>query len=319
MFWDIFFVVGGIALVIYGANWLIDGAASIAHRLGISDLVIGLTIVAFGTSAPELVVSVLSAIQGVSDIAIGNILGSNIANILLILGITAIIFPLKIQMSSKWKEIPFSFLAVVVIAVLSNDIFLESSANTGNFLSRADGIILLLFLMIFLVYTFEMSRNKSDDEPFVKEISVLKSLFLIALGITGLFFGGKYLVEGAVGTAKAFGMSERVIGLTIVAVGTSVPELVTSVLAALKRNADIAVGNVLGSNILNIFLVLGVTSVINPLEFIKESNFDILVVAIATLLLFVATLIFGANVIRRREGILFVLLYISYITYVVIG
>ena len=318
MLLDILFVVGGIALTIYGANWLIDGSASIAHRLGISDLVIGLTIVALGTSAPELVVSTISAVNGVGDLAIGNILGSNIANILLILGVTSIIFPLNIQLSSKWKEIPFSFLAVLVLFTLANDTLLQSGYEGKDVLSRGDGFILLLFLTIFFVYTFEMSRNKKTDEEIVKNMPWWKAISLTMVGIIGLFIGGRYLVEGAVGTAKMLGMSERVIGLTIVAIGTSIPELVTSIMAAIKRNADIAIGNILGSNIMNIFLVLGITSVIQPLQItLPSNNIDLLMVAVATLLLFVATLIFGANIIRRKEGLLFVALYFGYLIYLI--
>ncbi|MDD2563195.1 MAG: calcium/sodium antiporter [Salinivirgaceae bacterium] len=313
------FIIGGAASTIYGANWLIDGSSSIARRLGISDLVIGLTIVSLGTSAPELVVSVISSINGVDDLAIGNILGSNIANILLILGATAIIFPLQIRLSTKWKEIPFSFLAVIVLFFLANDVFMTPVNEGVNILSRADGVILLLFLSVFFVYTFEMSRNKTTDNEVSKNMPVWRAVLLTVVGIIGLFLGGKYLVEGAVGAAKIFGISERIIGLTIVAIGTSIPELVTSIIAALKRNADIAVGNILGSNIMNIFLILGITSVIQPLEFSLPSNIDIFVLAIATMLLFVVTLVFGANTIKRKEGILFVMLYICYLVYLIVG
>ncbi|MDY0280189.1 MAG: calcium/sodium antiporter [Salinivirgaceae bacterium] len=313
------FIIGGAASTIYGANWLIDGSSSIARRLGISDLVIGLTIVSLGTSAPELVVSVISSINGVDDLAIGNILGSNIANILLILGATAIIFPLQIRLSTKWKEIPFSFLAVIVLFILANDVFMTPVNEGVNILSRADGVILLLFLSVFFVYIFEMSRNKTTDNEVSKNMPVWRAVLLTVVGIIGLFLGGKYLVEGAVGAAKIFGISERIIGLTIVAIGTSIPELVTSIIAALKRNADIAVGNILGSNIMNIFLILGITSVIQPLEFSLPSNIDIFVLAIATMLLFVVTLVFGANTIKRKEGILFVMLYICYLVYLIVG
>lgn len=313
------FIIGGAASTIYGANWLIDGSSSIARRLGISDLVIGLTIVSLGTSAPELVVSVISSINGVDDLAIGNILGSNIANILLILGATAIIFPLQIRLSTKWKEIPFSFLAVIVLFILANDVFMIPVNEGVNILSRADGVILLLFLSVFFVYIFEMSRNKTTDNEVSKNMPVWRAVLLTVVGIIGLFLGGKYLVEGAVGAAKIFGISERIIGLTIVAIGTSIPELVTSIIAALKRNADIAVGNILGSNIMNIFLILGITSVIQPLEFSLPSNIDIFVLAIATMLLFVVTLVFGANTIKRKEGILFVMLYICYLVYLIVG
>ena len=315
MIWDIVFVVIGIGLTILGANWLVDGSASFARRFGVSDLVIGLTIVAIGTSTPELVVSVLSAINGIDDIAIGNILGSNIANILLILGVTALIYPLQIQTSSKWKEIPFSLLAIVAIAVLSNDILFDSVNTQSNFLSRGDGIVLLLFLAIFFVYTFGISKNKNQNDTVTKPMAMWKSISFVIVGISALFVGGKLLVDGAVGTAKLMGISERVIGLTIVAVGTSVPELVTSIVAAFKRNADIAVGNILGSNIVNIFLILGISATIHPLEFQPESNIDIMVGIFSTLLLFVSTLAFGVNLVKRREGLFFVLFYIAYVVF----
>lgn len=322
---SILFLVGGIGVIIISANWLVDGASVIAKKLGISDIVVGLTVVAFGTSAPELTVNIFSAIKGSTDIAIGNILGSNIGNILLILGISSIIYPIEILSNTKWKEIPFSLLAVVVVGIVSNDIIIDDS-TTGNFISRIDGLVLLSFMIIFLVYTFEMVRRQSTEisipvdlyqtaEENSKQPSMIKATFYIALGLIGLFFGGKYLVEGAITIAKLFGMSEKVIGLTIIAVGTSVPELATSVVAAFKKKADIAVGNIVGSNIFNVFFVLGTTALIKPLPFNSSINFDILVALIASVLLFVTTITFHRKKIDRMEGVLFLSLYIVYITY----
>ncbi|AHM62914.1 putative transmembrane K+ dependent Na+/Ca+ exchanger-related protein [Flammeovirgaceae bacterium 311] len=309
------FLFGGMALIIFSANWLVDGASGIAKKFGISDLVIGLTIVAFGTSAPELTVNVFSALQGSTDIAIGNVLGSNIANIFLILGVAALIYPLSIQRNTTWKEIPLSLLAAVVLGVLANDQLIDRS-TTGSEVSRIDGIVLLCFFLIFMVYTFEIARSQKEaiDES-IKPVPLWKGLLLIAIGLLGLYFGGKYLVEGAIVIAREFGMSERLIGLTIIAIGTSLPELATSVVAAFKKKADIAIGNVVGSNIFNIFFILGVTSVLKPLPFVPAANFDIIATILASLLLFLTTFTLGRKSVDRIEGGFFVLIYIGYIIY----
>ena len=310
---DYLFLFGGIALIIASANGLVDGASSIAKKFGISDIVIGLTIVAFGTSAPELTVNIFSALQGSTDIAIGNVLGSNIANILLILGISSLIYPLAIQKNTSWKEIPLSLLAAVVLGIIANDQLIDNSP-IGNFVSRTDGLILLSFFTIFLVYTIEIAQNNAEEEE-TKVIPIWKAVLFILFGLAGLFFGGKYLVEGAVNIAKEAGLSERIIGLTIVAVGTSLPELATSVVAARKKKADIAVGNIVGSNIFNIFFILGLTAVIQPLPFNSSANFDILATIFASLLLFLATISIGRRKIERLEGALFLMIYIGYIVY----
>lgn len=310
------FLLGGIALIIFSANWLVSGASSLAKRFEISDLVIGLTIVAFGTSAPELTVNIFSALQGSVDIAIGNVLGSNIANIFLIVGISAIIFPLAIQKNTTWKEIPLSLLAAVVLGIIANDRLIDNSP-AGNFVSRVDGLVLLAFFIIFLVYTIEIARNQKNEETD-EETKVLapgRAIFYVLAGLAGLYFGGKFLVEGAVNIAREVGLSERIIGLTIVAIGTSLPELATSVTAALKKKADIAIGNIVGSNIFNIFFILGVTSVIQPLPFNTDSNLDIMVTILASLLLFLTTLTIGKKRVDRVEGAVFVILYAGYITY----
>lgn len=311
------FLFGGIALIIFSANWLVDGASSIAKKYGISDLVIGLTIVAFGTSAPELTVNIFSALKGSTDIAIGNVLGSNIANIFLIVGISSIIFPLHIQKNTTWKEIPLSLLAAVVLGIIANDQLIDKSTD-GDFVSRIDGLILLSFFIIFLVYTIEIAKNQTEAEEELKPLPLSRSIIYIVAGLAGLFFGGRYLVEGAVNIATEVGLSERIIGLTIVAVGTSLPELATSVTAALKKKADIAIGNIVGSNIFNIFFILGLTSVIQPLPFNQESNLDILLTILASLLLFLTTLTIGKRRVDRAEGIIFVLIYIGYIVYSVL-
>ncbi len=316
---DIISLIGGFLVIILSAGWLVDGASSLAKRLGISDIVIGLTIVAFGTSSPELTVNIFSAVSGATDIAIGNIIGSNICNILLILGVSSLIYPLAINNNTKWKEIPLSLLAAVVLLIMTNDMVLNSDASS-NFLSRGDGLVLLCFMMIFLSYTYILAlKGVADIEEHVEILSVWKSILLVFAGLAGLFLGGKYLVAGAVDIARMIGISEKVIGLTIVAVGTSLPELATSAVAAYKKKTDIAVGNVIGSNIFNIFFVLGITSVIRPLPFSSTINMDIAVCIAASLLLFLTTMSFKRSSIDRVEGIFFLFLYVSYLVYLVLA
>lgn len=308
------FLIGGVAAIVFSANWLVEGASSIAKKFGISDLVVGLTIVAFGTSAPELTVNVFSALEGSTDIAIGNVLGSNIANIFLILGISALIHPLVIQKNTTWKEIPLSLLAAVVLGIVANDQWIDNS-TTGNFVSAIDGLVLLAFFTIFLVYTLEISKQQNDTpkEVSAKPFPMWKAILYVLVGLLGLYFGGKYFVQGAISVATQLGMSERLIGLTIVAIGTSLPELATSVVAAYKKNADIAVGNVVGSNIFNIFFILGVTALIKPLPFSEASNFDIGATILASLLLFLTTMTLGRKKVDRIEGAAFILIYAGYI------
>lgn len=307
----ILFVVGFIILI-KGADLMVEGASSIAARFNFPSLVIGLTIVAFGTSAPELFVNLMASFNGNTDIAIGNVLGSNIANVLLILGIAAVIFPLSVQSSTVWKEIPFSLLAAVVLWLLVNDALLDGAAN--NFISRSDGFILLGFFSIFMVYVFEITRKhkSAEHEGDIKKLNLVRSLIYILLGFVGLVFGGKWIVEGAVHIAGLLGVSESLIGLTVVAVGTSLPELATSAVAAYRRNVDIAIGNVVGSNIFNIFFVLAISSSIKPLPFNAGSNFDIYVVILASALLFLFMFAGKRHRLERWQGIMFLLLYIGY-------
>lgn len=315
----ILFIVG-FFLVIKGADLLVDGGASIAKKLKISDLAVGLTIVAFGTSAPELAVNVFSALKGTTDIAISNALGSNMFNIMLILGISAIIYPLKVTKGTVWKEIPFSLLAAVLIGVMANDIFFDGS--TFSALTRIDGIVLLAFFVIFLYYTYGMSKDLSNtgntEASTIKLMSGLKSTLYILLGMAGLITGGHFVVEGAIFIAKNLGLSDSLIGLTIVAAGTSAPELAASAVAAYKKNADIAVGNCVGSNIFNIFLVLGTTSIIKPLPFSMNNNTDVLVVIYASIILFVSAFVGRKHVIDRWQGVFLVFSYLAYMTFVIL-
>ena len=314
MLLDLLFLLGGIALVIFSANWLVDGASSLAKKYGIPDLVIGLTIVAFGTSAPELTVNMFSALEGSTAIAIGNVLGSNIANIFLIVGLSSLITPLLIQQNTTWKEIPLSLLAAIVLGILANDQLIDNQLN-GSFISRIDGLVLLCFFIIFMVYTIEISKNQNDTDESIVLMPIWKSALFIGAGLLGLFFGGQFLVEGAISLAGQFGMSEKLIGLTIVAVGTSTPELATSLVAAYKKKADIAIGNIVGSNIFNIFFILGITAVIQPLPFDPSMNFDIAVTILASLLLFLSTIVMGKRKVVKAEGIIFLLIYVGFIIY----
>lgn len=315
MLLNIFFLVGGIALIIFAANWLVNGASSLAKRFGVSDLVIGLTIVAFGTSAPELTVNIFSALEDSTGLAVGNVLGSNIANIFLIVGVAAIIYPLNIQRNTTWKEIPLSLLAAIVLGFLANDVLIDGAGFSA--LSRIDGLVLLSFFAIFSAYMANMAKNNPEIllEDDIVPMPIWKIILLIVAGLFGLYFGGEYMVEGAVNIAAEFGMSEKLIGVTIIAFGTSLPELATSVVAATKKKNDIAIGNIVGSNIFNIFLVLGITSVITPLPFDASMNFDILAVIFASIVLFFATIVFRRGTVGKGEGIVFVMFYIIYIVW----
>ena len=307
------FLILGLILVLTGAHGLVSGASSIAKRINVPDLVIGLTVVALGTSSPELVANYFSVVDGKPDIAIGNILGSNIANIFLILGITAILSPIRVQSSTIWKEIPFSLLAALVLFVVANDQWIDGAARSE--ISRVDGLILLGFMIVFMVYTFEIAR-KPGESP-AEEIVPMpwwKSIGFVVLGLAGLFWGGKMFVDGASAVARNWGVSERVIGLTIVAIGTSLPELATSIMAALRKQADIAIGNAVGSNIFNVFFILGSVATIRPLPFNPEtSNTDAFVMIAASVALFLATRLFTINQIGRTEGVIFAALYATYL------
>ena len=307
--------IAGFVLLIKGASFLVDGASAMARRLNVSDLVIGLTVVAFGTSTPELFVNVIASAKGNTGIAIGNVLGSNIANILLILGVSSVIHPLEVTKGTVWKEIPFSLLAALVLGVMANDQLIDQKNFSA--LSRIDGLILLSFFSIFMYYSYSIAGEIEGVKQHVQmeEKSTVKSLFFVGAGLAALALGGKWIVDGAVVIAKNFGMSESLIGLTIVAVGTSLPELATSATAAYRRNAEIAVGNVIGSNIFNIFFVLGISSIIKPLPFNLKDNLDIGAVILASLLLFLFMFTGKKRSIDRWEGAIFLVLYAVYIIF----
>jgi len=292
----------------------VDAASSLAAKMGVPSIVIGLTIVAFGTSAPELVVNVFAAAEGSSEMVLGNVLGSNIFNILGVLGICAVIYPLTVNKTTTLLEVPLSLLAGLCVLVMGADIFLDG--GVFNIISRSDAIILLLFFSIFLVYNMVLAQKSSEQEVMVtKYYSNAKAVLFIVLGLVGLVVGGQLIVTSAVELAQVFGLSERVIGLTVVSIGTSLPELATSLVAVRKKNLDIAIGNVVGSNIFNIFLILGVSATVLPVHLNENSFVDIFVNILAGLLLFLFVIIGKKGQLSQWGGIVFVGMYIGYLTY----
>ncbi len=309
----ILFILGFVVLI-KGADYLVEGASSIAKQLGWTSFFIGLTIVAFGTSAPELFVNLIASIEGRSGIVVGTILGSNIANILLILGTAALITPLTVNVATVSRQIPLSLLAVVVLAVLVNDKFITH--EPFNILSRGDGLILIFFFIIFLYSVAGAMHIKGRRTP-AKGHKRLKSALMILGGCALLILGGKWIVDGAVQLAQFLKIKESVIGLTVIAIGTSLPELAASGVATYKGKTDIAVGNVVGSNIFRIFWILGVSALIRPVEFSANLNFDILVAGVATILLLVALYTNKKRILERWEGYVFIILYILYIGFLI--
>ncbi|MBN2746877.1 MAG: calcium/sodium antiporter [Bacteroidales bacterium] len=317
MIFTILLLIVGFALLIKGADWMVSGSSELARKNKISDLAIGLTIVAFGTSAPEMVVNVVAAIQGHSDIVFGNIIGSNNFNLFIILGISGVITPLVVQSSTVWKEIPFSFVGAIVLLVLVNETFFGHT----NMLSKMDAGFLLLLFVGFLYYVYHQLRVDPHVVPEVsiKGYSNLKIWMLILIGIGGLVLGGNLVVNNAVIIAKALGMSEKTIGLTIVAMGTSLPELATSVMAAFRKNNDIAIGNVIGSNIFNILLVLPIAALFHPLQFNLTFNTDLYLLAFGTILLFTAMFTGGKKKLDRWEAAVMLIFYVGYTSWLVVG
>ncbi|MBQ8442043.1 MAG: calcium/sodium antiporter, partial [Bacteroides sp.] len=294
-----------------------DGAAAVAKRFKISDLVIGLTIVAFGTSTPELVVSGTAALGGSAEMAIGNVVGSNIFNVLMIIGVTALVMPIKVGQGTMSKEIPLMILCSIVLAIMANDVILDGGSE--NIISRIDGLVLLGFFLIFLRYTFAIARdgNSDDETSEIKEMPIWKSTLFILGGLVGLIYGGQLFVDGASGIASSLGVSESIIGLTIVAGGTSLPELATSVTAALKKNAGIAVGNVVGSNLFNIFFILGCSATISPLPMGGINNVDMAVLIGSAILFWLVGWFFKKRTITRVEGALLVICYVAYTAFLI--
>lgn len=318
---DYVYLIVGLALILFGASWLTDGASALARRWGVSDLVIGLTIVAFGTSAPELVISIVSALGGNSGIAIGNVVGSNIFNILMITGCTALVMPLSIGRSTLSKEIPLVILSSLVLWFCSADMLIDGASE--NVVSRADGLVLLAFFLIFMRYTFSIARDKPADavpeSATVKPMKAGISVLYVVAGLAGLVFGGQGFVRGASGIASSLGVSDAVIGLTIVAAGTSLPELATSIVAAIKKNPGIAIGNVVGSSIFNAFFIMGAAATISPMKVEGISTIDYAVLIGASLLLYIFGQAFGQRTIRRWEGAVMAICFVLYTVWLVVS
>jgi len=314
MFTQILLLIVGLVLLIKGADWLVKGASALAKKYNVSDLAIGLTIVAFGTSAPELVVNVIASTQNYPDIVFGNIIGSNNFNLFVILGITGIITPIAVQSSTVWKEIPLSLFAALALYILVSNFFISDTLM----LSRLDGLLLLTLFLGFLLYVYkQLKTDITDSELNEVSLSGLKIWSFIIFGLAGLVAGGKLLVNSSVEIATLLGLSEKIIGLTIVAAGTSMPELATSVVAAIRKNNDIAVGNIIGSNIFNIFFILAVSSFIRPLSYNIKFNVDLLILATGTLFLFVAMFTGQKKKLDRWEAYLLLTSYIAYTIFLI--
>lgn len=310
-------LVVGFALLIKGADWFVDGASKIAKILRISPLLIGLTIVAFGTSSPEATVSILAALDGSAEVSLGNVIGSNIFNITLVVGLTALINPLKVESETIRKEIPFTLLGSTVLLILISDVVLQGL--TENLITRSDGLIFLLFFSIFMYYIFEVARNSRDKLEVQDESEKAKwgkNSIRTVIGLGAIIFGGELVVRNSTEIAVSLGMSETLVGLTIIAIGTSLPELVTSIMAAIKKQSEIALGNIVGSNIFNIFFVLGTSSLITPLPVNGKVFVDIALMLILTVIL----LIFSRTNYRigKKEGSFLAIAYVLYLVFIII-
>ena len=313
---DILWIVAGLVMILVGSDWLVDGASGVARKYGISEFVIGMTIVGIGTSMPELVSSVISAVQGHGDMALGNVTGSNICNILLILGVTALISPIKYTRSNIRKDVPFAILvSLFLIVMLYNSFGLFGEMGTPG-ISRVDALYLLSIFAVFMIDSFRSAKNGTGEEvEVVKPMPMGKAVVFILLGLAGLVFGGRVFVDHTVSIAERFHVSEAFISITLMAVGTSLPELATCVVAAMKGKNQLALGNVIGSNIFNISLIIGTSAVISPFEIQSISTVDMAMVMVAVVLLWLAAFTFKKKALDRVEGALFLLAYVAYIAY----
>lgn len=307
-------IILGFVLLVKGADWLVTGATSLAKKLEVSELAIGLTIVAFGTSAPEMVVNVFASISKHDEVVFGNVFGSNVMNTLLILGISGLIYPVTVQGRTVWRELPFSLLAAFLIMFFINDQFIFGSE--ANILSRWEGIIGFLFFGGFLYYVANNLREETISEvESIEVFNLPKTILLLVIGTGGLVVGGRLTVNNAVDIAHHFDLSEKLIGLTIIAIGTSLPELATCVIASLKSRSDIAVGNIVGSNIFNLLLVLPVSAIVSKLSYNDILNIDLGVFMLGTVLIFAFTFTNRLRKINRWEAAIFLLMFIAYFWY----
>jgi cation:H+ antiporter len=315
MLFEIILLLTGFVILIKGADFLVNGSSSMAKKFGISNIAIGLTVVAFGTSTPELVVSVISGLEGKNDASFGNIIGSNNFNLMFILGIAGLIYPLVVLRNTIKYEVPLSLLAAVVLYFLVNDVLIFNSAV--NVLSRIDALILLLFFAGFMFYVVKTMKDGTPDDGSIKIYSTPIASGMVLLGLAMLIGGGTLVVDNAVSIAHHYGLSEKLIGLTILAAGTSLPELATSAVAAYRKNTDIAIGNVVGSNIFNIFFILGITGLINPMPFSSVMNFDLHVLGVATIVLMIFMFTINRSKLDRWEAILLLIGYVTYTVYLI--
>lgn len=313
---QVILLVLGFVVLIKGADVFVDGASSVAANFKVSKMLIGLTIVAFGTSAPEFAVSVKSLLSGNGDIVFGNVIGSNILNILLILGTASMFHFLNVKNATVKKELPITMLITVLFAVLLSDRLFDKGAV--NAFTRSDGIVLSLFFLVFIYYLITMMRNKIDDDSDSDKMPLFKSILFTILGIAAIVLGSNLVVDSASNLAKALGVSERMISLTIIALGTSLPELVTSVTATRKGEYDIAIGNVVGSNIFNIGIVIGLpVAILGGVSQIVFNSIDLIVMVVAAILLFVFS--YNDYKISKKEGFVFLILFVVYYSYVIFG
>jgi cation:H+ antiporter len=313
---DYIYLLVGFVILIVGADKLVEGASSLAKNLKVPTIVIGLTVVAFGTSAPELAVNVFSSLEGNSDLVMGNVVGSNIFNVCGILGITSIIGALSVKNNTTWLEVPFSALSALVVAVMGMDMLLDGAG--ASVVSRSEGWVLLGFFAIFLTYNISLAINgKEEGEMDVKTFSNGLSALFVVIGLVGLVLGGKLIVSGATGIAHGLGIPDRIIGLTVVSIGTSLPELATSVAAVRKQQVDIAVGNVVGSNIFNVFFILGISATLNPIAVSESTYVDFGLNIFASVLLFAFLFLGKGRRIERWEGFVFVAIYLAYTAFLV--
>ena len=306
----------GLVLILLGADALVNGASAVARKYGISEFVVGLTIVGIGTSAPELI-SAISAINGSSDIAIGNVVGSNISNVFMILGITAIIAPISLTKSNLKYDLPIALGVSLLLFVLAYDsIFLGKEFNV---ISRWDGLILIAMFVLFMIYSFKSpassEQNGESAESENGKVNIVKSVLLIVCGLVGLVLGGRLFVNSGSDIARGFGVSDAFIGITVMAVGTSLPELAASVNAAIKKKGQMALGNVIGSNIFNILLILGTSSIIRPLTLGGITMIDMGMMILTTVMIMLSALLISKKEIKRGVGALFFMIYVAYIVY----
>ena len=317
------YLILGLIILLISANYLVDSSVALAQKAKISNFMIGLTIVGMGTSAPELFVSISSAVEGAGDVALGNVIGSNICNVLLILGVTATICPFAIERTTYRRDIPFAIIATLLVIVFVNDMLLGGDVNV---ISRYDAVILLLAFVGYMAYVVIKDRKGGGDGQSGEECTsslagknVVLLVLIAVLTLAGLLLGGQLFLDSAKTLAKEWGMSDAVIAITIVAVGTSLPELITSIVAAVKKNPQLALGNVIGSNVFNLLMILGVSGLINPLNILGINMVDYGVLLLSIIMTFIVVFTFGKRFFDRVEGIIFLLVYIIYTVYLLCG